>query len=315
MAGWYVRRDEKVVGPVDLAKLRESVATGMLLPTDQLAKDAAGPWTEASRTILFAKKPTEPSSLEPTPQALVPKVEYLPVRDQPIQDQPASSNKLATIVQTTNVFIAAIGRGTLTVSSAVVRSLSTRAQRRHELKLAKIQSQALADSQQPQARATPTGSIMFAPQMAQTTVVKIVNRNRGGCGCSGCGLILLLILLAVLAAGVYSNMHPSNPQHLESGPIQPASTGKKWYEGGTLHGAKISEWRNASYENRLATCSDFVMTMRGNGVVPADLPVDEYKPYAVDLERGISIVASGGNVDSQSVAEIAAVIRVLEEKN
>ena len=93
------------------------------------------------------------------------------------------------------------------------------------------------------------------------------------------------------------------------------STGKKWYEGGTLHRAKISEWRNASYENRLATCSDFVMTMRGNGVVPADLPVDEYKPYAVDLERGISKVASGGNADNQTVAGIAAMIRVLEEKN
>jgi hypothetical protein len=93
------------------------------------------------------------------------------------------------------------------------------------------------------------------------------------------------------------------------------STGRKWYEGGTLHRAKISEWRSASYENRLAACSDFVMTMRGNGVVPADLPVDEYKPYAVDLERGISKVASGGNADNETVAGVAAMIRVLEEKD
>ena len=86
MAGWYVRRGEKVIGPVDLARLRESVAAGKLLPTDQLAKDAAGPWTEARRTRLFAKKPVEPPRLEPTPQALVPKVEYLPVQEQPVKD-------------------------------------------------------------------------------------------------------------------------------------------------------------------------------------------------------------------------------------
>ena len=89
---------------------------------------------------------------------------------------------------------------------------------------------------------------------------------------------------------------------------------KKWYEGGTLHRATIAEWRRASYENRLATCSDFVMTMRGNGIVPKDLPVDEYKPYAVDLEKGISIVANSGKADHENVAAVAATIRVLEEE-
>lgn len=217
MAGYYIRRDEKVIGPVDSAKLKEAVAAGGLLPTDQLAKDAAGPWTEAGRTTLFAKKPAEPiEPTEPTPQTLVPKVEYLPVQDQPVQDKPSTSDTIAKVVRATNVFLTSVGRSTLAVGGTVARSLSTRAKRRHELKLAKIQAQALADSQRPQTHATssaaPTGPIMFAPQMAQTTVVKIVNKNSGGCGCSGCGLILLLILLAVLAAAVYSNMHPSSPQ-------------------------------------------------------------------------------------------------------
>ncbi len=190
MAGYYIRRGEKVIGPVDLAKLKEAAAAGNLLPTDQLAKDAAGPWTVASRTTLFAKEPAEPPRLKPAPQSLVPKVEHPPV-----QDQPASSKyKVAIVVRATNVFIAAVGRGTLAAGGAVVCSLSTRAKRRHELKLAKIQAQTLADSQRPQAPTTPTGPITFTPQMAQTTVVKVV--NRGGCsGCSGCGLILLLIML------------------------------------------------------------------------------------------------------------------------
>src|SRR5262245_22912459 len=74
MAGWYVRRGEKVIGPVDSAKLKELAATGKLLPTDELAKDAAGPWTEARRTSLFSKRPPELP-----PGALAPKVEPPPL--------------------------------------------------------------------------------------------------------------------------------------------------------------------------------------------------------------------------------------------
>ena len=207
MAGWYVRRGEKVIGPIDLAKLKESVAAGKLLPTDQLAKDAAGPWTEASRTTLFASKPVEPPRVEPTPQSLVPKVEHLPVQEQTVQEQPDSSGKLATFIRATNVIIASIGRGTLAVGGSVVRSLSTRAKRRHELKLAKIQAQALSDSQHPQTPAATSGPITFAPQIVQSTVVKVVNKNSGGCGCSGCGAVLLLILLAVLALAIIGNMN------------------------------------------------------------------------------------------------------------
>ena len=55
MAGWYVRRGEKIIGPVPNENLRESAATGKLLPTDQLAKDAAGPWTDAANTEFFPK--------------------------------------------------------------------------------------------------------------------------------------------------------------------------------------------------------------------------------------------------------------------
>ena len=35
---------------------------------------------------------------------------------------------------------------------------------------------------------------------------------------------------------------------------------KNWYEGGTLHSKSALEWQVASYENKLATCSDFVST-------------------------------------------------------
>ena len=35
----------------------------------------------------------------------------------------------------------------------------------------------------------------------------------------------------------------------------------KWYQGGTLHNVSALEWQQASYENKLATCADFVSGM------------------------------------------------------
>ncbi len=34
----------------------------------------------------------------------------------------------------------------------------------------------------------------------------------------------------------------------------------KWYEGGTLHKAKVSQWVSATERNRVATCADFAAT-------------------------------------------------------
>jgi len=58
MAGWYIKRDDKIVGPVDLPKLQDLVANGRLHRADQLAKDIAGPWNEAGHTTLFAQQVT-----------------------------------------------------------------------------------------------------------------------------------------------------------------------------------------------------------------------------------------------------------------
>ncbi len=36
---------------------------------------------------------------------------------------------------------------------------------------------------------------------------------------------------------------------------------QEWYEGGTLHNSNALEWQNATFQNKLATCSDFISTM------------------------------------------------------
>lgn len=217
MAGWYVRRGEKVVGPVEVSRLKELAAEGKLVPTDQLAKDAAGPWTAASSTSLFREEPipglqgpqVQPESAHQiTPAAGSPAVEQLPIPHSPSTESTAGKVIRKGLTTLTNV-----GRGALYTGGAASRWFAVRSKRRHEIKLAKIHAQGLVDSQRLQttAQASARAAVTTSPQLVQTTVVKVVNRNNGGCGCSGCGLILLLIVLGVIAALIYSGMNPSPP--------------------------------------------------------------------------------------------------------
>jgi hypothetical protein len=219
MAEWYVRRGEKVIGPFEITKLKDLATAGKILPTDLLAKDAAGPWKEAASTTLFAAttppKPPEQIPAQDRSTTLVQTTERLPV-----VIEPAQGNR---VILATRSFFTSFGRGSLSVWTVVTRSLSTRSQRKHELKLAKIQADALAkafaDSHQPPApqqaprpiaqpqpvvAAQPP--ITFAPQIVQTTIVKVENKNAGGC--SGCALLLLLILIVIIAFIIYAGTNP-----------------------------------------------------------------------------------------------------------
>ena len=209
MAGWYVRRGEKIIGPIEVDQLKESAAAGKLLPTDLLAKDIAGPWTEAGKTTLFENASQASAPNAPRPTAII-----LPAEKPPIvvvaepEQQPASPSKGRVIAR---VITHQLAQGTRTFLGAVSSTLATRAQRKHEIKLAKINAQAIASAnqpsvpQKPQPTAPPTTPrpVVIAPQVVQTTVVKIVNHNNhDGCGCTGC---LLLLLIAVIAAMVFAS--------------------------------------------------------------------------------------------------------------
>lgn len=97
---------------------------------------------------------------------------------------------------------------------------------------------------------------------------------------------------------------PSSPPSSAGKPA--AKPAAEWYQGGNLHDKTVKDWRAATYENRLATCSDFVITLGNYEEIPPDL-----KPRAVALEKAIFIAVGGGDVDSKNVAEIAATCAVL----
>ncbi len=58
----------------------------------------------------------------------------------------------------------------------------------------------------------------------------------------------IVVMLAVVA--VYGVSNSAEP------PSKPKA--KKWYEGGTLHKKSALDWQEASDEDKLATCADFV---------------------------------------------------------
>jgi hypothetical protein len=105
----------------------------------------------------------------------------------------------------------------------------------------------------------------------------------------------------------------SPPAPPASPPDLPSPAERPWYEGGTLHGATMVEWRTASYANRLATAADFVAaTSKSRGITFASM--DELKEQAIALELAISTAGEGGNADHQQVSEVAAACLVLMDK-
>lgn len=214
MDRWYVRRGEKIVGPLDAVKLKGLAADGRLLPTDLLAKDPAGPWTDASRTKLFAKKKIVEPPRELSPIDLPASPEFVPTAE--LVPAPRRTDEVATQSPPKSPIhiISVVGRGFVTTILVVSGSFSGWLKRRHEIKLATIQ----AKGSQVAGASGASNPIVFAPQTNQTTVVKIINRNSGcGCsGCGGCGLLLLLLLVACLVMSFVANSgkSPKNPEQV-----------------------------------------------------------------------------------------------------
>lgn len=79
------------------------------------------------------------------------------------------------------------------------------------------------------------------------------------------------------------------------------TTVDKWYIGGTLHKAKISEWKNATEKNKLATCGNFMAT------VDNTVSMTELKKRATELKNCIDEATRGlENVNDWEVSGIAA---------
>ena len=85
------------------------------------------------------------------------------------------------------------------------------------------------------------------------------------------------------------------------------ATAKEWYEGGTLHSAKIGQWKQASYEDKLATCADFIANLWKHDKLKINVAyIGTLKTYAKKLVTCIDTAVDGiDDVNDQDVSTIA----------
>lgn len=108
-------------------------------------------------------------------------------------------------------------------------------------------------------------------------------------------ILLVLFVTSFLFTGIYAN------EFSVSCDTSDMTIEKKWYEGGTLHKAKVADWKKATDRNKLATCADFM------AVVDNTVTMTELKKRAIKLKKCIDETIDGlENADQQSISLIAA---------
>jgi len=110
---------------------------------------------------------------------------------------------------------------------------------------------------------------------------------------------------------VSSNQSSSGSSSNNSNSSRPATEFDKWYEGGTLHRKTISDWKKAENRDKLATCADFIASIKDK-LNLSITSVDSIKPYAEDLVICIDIAVKDiDTMDNDKVTEVAALSMVL----
>jgi len=84
-----------------------------------------------------------------------------------------------------------------------------------------------------------------------------------------------------------------------------------WYEGGTLHKSSVSNWRNASYDNKLATCGDWMATV--NNKVSMEELKDRAEKLLICINEAVAMDEYGQEISGnlQSVTVAAGCIKLL----
>lgn len=109
-------------------------------------------------------------------------------------------------------------------------------------------------------------------------------------------LLLLIFVVKCINSSPPEEVNPT--EHIDTNT-------DNWYSGGNLHQAKISEWKAATEENKLATCADFVANVK------KDLTMSELKIKSIEMKNCIDESTRGNaSTDNQKANEIAALCAI-----
>ncbi len=114
----------------------------------------------------------------------------------------------------------------------------------------------------------------------------------------GGGLVIACFAIPILA-GIYSDKSSTQSEVT-------TQTSPQWLKGGTLHKSTFAQWDNSTYENRLATSSDFIIGLsdpKNHGMFFKD-DCKLLRQFATAMEKCIS---EGNKKDGKLIYDKATV--------
>ena len=120
-------------------------------------------------------------------------------------------------------------------------------------------------------------------------------------------LLGLLVIANVACDSGSSGTLRSTPSP-ERNASSSSSPSKQWFQGGTLQRATIAEWKDATYQNKLATATDFLAATKWSGHLNSLDDFDKLKVKAMMLVMQINQVVEVAQPDSMTIAQISVAI-------
>lgn len=121
----------------------------------------------------------------------------------------------------------------------------------------------------------------------------------------GGGFILFCLLLGLFGEFFGLEKSPPNQGITET-------KDSKWYQGGNLHSASVSQWQEAKYSNKLATAGDWALSQpRIAKIVKNSGTMNTGKFYAKELMKCVDEASAGEGYGNINVSELAASCMIL----
>jgi hypothetical protein len=116
--------------------------------------------------------------------------------------------------------------------------------------------------------------------------------------------ILSIVVTIILFVFVFACSNSNNSTKSQS---------DEWYVGGTLHKATVSEWKNATERNKLATCADIVASIKKFHNDSYNGDVTSMKRDAIQMMNCIDETVKGNVAENANmkINEIAAACSIL----
>lgn len=92
------------------------------------------------------------------------------------------------------------------------------------------------------------------------------------------------------------------------------SSASEWWEGGTLHGASVKEWKQATYSNKMATSADWILTLYNEGSLTGKIVFnspDDVKILCKSMVSALDDAVSEGGYKGEQIALVSAMIMML----